>query len=142
VNRCSFSHAPSLPINLSYHRGRCWTFYIIGELILNNKLGSWNIISHLKMPVTELTSLEDYQNTLGQPGTVVVDFYSTQCPPCKVRFDFVITLPSQDIGSLTLPLYRSLLLSMKRLPTSLQTTKSDFTRSASGFRALASRAEF
>ncbi|KEZ41676.1 hypothetical protein SAPIO_CDS6837 [Scedosporium apiospermum] len=40
------------------------------------------------MPVTELTSLEDYQNTLGQPGTVVVDFYSTQCPPCKVIAPF------------------------------------------------------
>ncbi|KAL3462466.1 thioredoxin-like protein [Aspergillus heterothallicus] len=34
--------------------------------------------------VTELARLEDYKAALEKPGLVVVDFYSTQCPPCKV----------------------------------------------------------
>ncbi|KAL3479415.1 thioredoxin-like protein [Aspergillus californicus] len=34
--------------------------------------------------VLELTSLDDYNAALEKPGLVVVDFYSTQCPPCKV----------------------------------------------------------
>lgn len=37
------------------------------------------------MAVNELIGLEDYQEALKQPGIAVVDFYSTQCPPCKVR---------------------------------------------------------
>ncbi|KAL3448445.1 thioredoxin-like protein [Aspergillus insuetus] len=34
--------------------------------------------------VLELTSLDDYTAELEKPGLVVIDFYSTQCPPCKV----------------------------------------------------------
>lgn len=37
------------------------------------------------MAVNELIGLEDYREALKQPGIAVVDFYSTQCPPCKVR---------------------------------------------------------
>ena len=48
------------------------------------------------MAVAELTSLEQYQSELQKPGTLVVDFYSTQCPPCKV---FVI-LHSSNAESL------------------------------------------
>lgn len=38
------------------------------------------------MTVNDLTSVEAYQAELKKPGTVVIDFYSTQCPPCKVRW--------------------------------------------------------
>ncbi|KAL2817248.1 thioredoxin-like protein [Aspergillus cavernicola] len=34
--------------------------------------------------VIELTSLDDYNAELKKPGVAVFDFYSTQCPPCKV----------------------------------------------------------
>lgn len=37
------------------------------------------------MAVTEITSLDEYRGELQKPGLAVIDFYSTQCPPCKVR---------------------------------------------------------
>lgn len=36
------------------------------------------------MAVQELTILDSYRAELDKPGLVVIDFYSTQCPPCKV----------------------------------------------------------
>ncbi|OAA54612.1 Thioredoxin-like fold protein [Niveomyces insectorum RCEF 264] len=38
--------------------------------------------------IAELTSLEDYRAELSKPGRMVIDFYSTQCPPCKVIAPF------------------------------------------------------
>lgn len=49
--------------------------------------------------VTELTSLEDYHAELKKPGVVVVDFYSTQCPPCKASY---IEKPGKTSSLLTM----------------------------------------
>ncbi|ERS94849.1 thioredoxin 1 [Sporothrix schenckii 1099-18] len=34
--------------------------------------------------IAELADLTAYEAELAKPGVVVLDFYSTQCPPCKV----------------------------------------------------------
>lgn len=49
--------------------------------------------------ITELLSLDDYNAELSKPGFVVVDFYSTQCPPCKASQALVSTYPSAHLAS-------------------------------------------
>ncbi|EXJ80598.1 hypothetical protein A1O3_06880 [Capronia epimyces CBS 606.96] len=38
--------------------------------------------------IAELSDLEAYTLELEKPGIAVIDFYSTQCPPCKVIAPF------------------------------------------------------
>lgn len=38
--------------------------------------------------VSELLGIYDYYTELKKPGFLVIDFYSTQCPPCKVIAPF------------------------------------------------------
>ncbi|TPX17576.1 uncharacterized protein E0L32_012139 [Thyridium curvatum] len=38
--------------------------------------------------VSEILDIDDYHTELKKPGFLVIDFYSTQCPPCKVIAPF------------------------------------------------------
>lgn len=39
----------------------------------------------MPIEIAELADIAAYEAELAKPGVLVLDFYSTQCPPCKVR---------------------------------------------------------
>ncbi|KIW16518.1 hypothetical protein PV08_06573 [Exophiala spinifera] len=48
------------------------------------------------MAIAELTTPELYREELTKPGVVVIDFYSTQCPPCKVIAPLYDAIANKD----------------------------------------------
>lgn len=56
-----------------YYFGATASFHLQGDTLI------------MATEITELVDIEAYEAELRKPGVVVLDFYSTQCPPCKVR---------------------------------------------------------